>query len=533
MKRAIGYIRISTKDQSNFSLDAQEDYVRSHCQRSGWELVGVYRDEGQSAKNFDRANWKALEAFIVQNHSQIDYLVVPKYDRFSRNVQEALAVMQRFEQQYKIAIVSAMEPVGVDPNSPAFFMFRTQLLTFAQFELMGIRDRTRTGQRKGAQGGRFLNRAPHGYLNARDAQGKPVLVVDEVKAGHVRRIYSLYISGMQVCDIARVMAKEGFSLNGNSAIDRILTNPLYCGMIRVPALYDEPEQVVEGLHEPIIDKGSWQRVQQMMAKPLRENMVIREEVPLRGALRCHCGKHMTAAPSRSKSGKLYWYYFCFDHRKENHSAKKLHGQFEQMWDVLSLTDAQVAYLQERVEGQIESRAKASVDEVDGLKRMIREVDLKMQKLEEKFVLDAISQEAYERMYSQWHTERMGYEVRLEGLQSPVGGMMRRHKEQMHLLGDIRALYDMGSVHQKQAMIRVVFDGNLFYQGGVYRTPKLLGVFNGKLRQLKERGLLFVEQPLNVAGESLSYPQRDKARTLTSGASGLVEFMQIITEIKRA
>ena len=83
--KAIGYIRISTKDQSNFSLSGQEKYIRDFCEKHNYELATVFKDDGQSAKNFDRPDWKALEQFIKENNS-VTTLVVAKYDRFSRNV---------------------------------------------------------------------------------------------------------------------------------------------------------------------------------------------------------------------------------------------------------------------------------------------------------------------------------------------------------------------------------------------------------------------------------------------------------------
>ena len=95
MKKAIGYIRISTKDQSNFSLEGQEQLIRDYCEKQSIDLVAFFRDEGQSAKTFDRVNWKLLAEFVAKNHTQVDYLVVSKYDRFSRNVSEALQMMEK------------------------------------------------------------------------------------------------------------------------------------------------------------------------------------------------------------------------------------------------------------------------------------------------------------------------------------------------------------------------------------------------------------------------------------------------------
>lgn len=49
----VGYTRVSTEDQSNLSLTAQDDAIRRLCIQEGWEVQAVFEDDGRSAKNFD------------------------------------------------------------------------------------------------------------------------------------------------------------------------------------------------------------------------------------------------------------------------------------------------------------------------------------------------------------------------------------------------------------------------------------------------------------------------------------------------
>jgi len=81
MKSAIGYIRISTKDQSNFSLSGQQQYIDNFCQREEIQLLETFKDDGFCAKNFDRPSWKDLKTFIQKHYRKINYLIVCKYDR--------------------------------------------------------------------------------------------------------------------------------------------------------------------------------------------------------------------------------------------------------------------------------------------------------------------------------------------------------------------------------------------------------------------------------------------------------------------
>ncbi|TBO44475.1 recombinase family protein [Pedobacter kyonggii] len=94
---AIGYIRISKKDQSTHSLDYQEKSIRDYCDRNALELGSLFIDDGESSYTFDRPDYKALEDFIKKNKKSVKYLVIFDHDRFSRNLPEALQKIEFLE----------------------------------------------------------------------------------------------------------------------------------------------------------------------------------------------------------------------------------------------------------------------------------------------------------------------------------------------------------------------------------------------------------------------------------------------------
>ena len=50
MKRALGYVRVSTSLQASegVSLDNQKDRIRTYCQYRGFDLIGIVEDAGIS-----------------------------------------------------------------------------------------------------------------------------------------------------------------------------------------------------------------------------------------------------------------------------------------------------------------------------------------------------------------------------------------------------------------------------------------------------------------------------------------------------
>ena len=260
MKKAIGYIRISDKDQSNFSISGQEKYIREYCERNNLYLHSIFTDE-KSAKDFDRRAWQNLEDYMRSSYRDVDYLIVIKYDRFSRNAAAGLNKIEMIEKKYGIIVVSVFEQMSIDYDSPFYFKQRADMLVNAEFELRVIRDRTLFGMHEALSSGRYISKAPTGYLNTRDEYNKPYIVIDKDKGPVIPRIFEMYMRGTPIKAIADFAIANGFPLRGNSAITRILTNPVYAGLVRVPAYKKDPDQVIKGIHEGLVSQSDFWEIQ--------------------------------------------------------------------------------------------------------------------------------------------------------------------------------------------------------------------------------------------------------------------------------
>ena len=89
-KRALLYRRVSTTDQKDkgSSLDTQQERLQDFCSRNEMEIVKDF-SEDYSAKNINRPVFNRLIEYITKNKNNIDYLLVHKWDRFSRNALQA------------------------------------------------------------------------------------------------------------------------------------------------------------------------------------------------------------------------------------------------------------------------------------------------------------------------------------------------------------------------------------------------------------------------------------------------------------
>lgn len=506
MKKVVGYIRISTTDQSNFSLDSQAEYISTYCGRQGYELLNIFRDNGQSAKDFDRANWKELVKFVKENYRNIDYLVVAKYDRFSRNLSQALQMIEKLEFEYNIIVLSVVEDMKVPPTSSMFFYMRAQMFLLAENELRIIKERTKNGMRQGAMQGRFMAKAPFGYINSKDDRGIPIIVPDEDKAFIVKKAFQLYVSGMPTEAIRKEITPLGYTGKGKSSVPQLLSVSTYAGLIKVPADNDTPEYYVDGIHTPLIDRATYYQAQALLTGRKNNKKVYSDAVPLRGVLLCECGKRMTASESKGRS-KYYTYYRCDDHNGNNYNADKVHAKFDELVKHLSLPVTHIQALKEQINKNLKTHLADSNKERDARKRALQEVDEKIAKLTEKYIVDGIDKMTYEKFHGKWLNEKYAIQSAIEELQRPIDEIWVKYNDVLHRLSDMHYLYSQANVYQKQAFVNVGFKSRLYYGNDVFGTTYLLPIWQPKVPLLKEKRLLYYQQPLvNSANNSLSSPQ---------------------------
>src|SRR5690606_39588837 len=87
--------------------------------------------------------------------------------------------------------------------------------------------------------------------------------------------------------IRRRLREAGFRCSKNQ-FTLLLRNPIYAGRIVVPAWKGEPEEEVQGVHEPLVDAGTFARGQSRRCRGPGRSAVRRRklvsELPLKGHL---------------------------------------------------------------------------------------------------------------------------------------------------------------------------------------------------------------------------------------------------------
>jgi DNA invertase Pin-like site-specific DNA recombinase len=494
MKRAIRYLRFSNLGQSNGSIERQEIVTDQWLSFNQVGLVDTFIDRGHTARNFDRPDFIKLRDFIKKHHRYVDYLVVDQLDRFSRIAGEALTLVKALQDEYGIQIVSVTENITFDYETPGSY-FRTGLqLLLAEEDNINRSIKVRSGLYAAkAKEGRFVYKnAPFGYRKTGERKDRTILV-EESEAKIVRYIFDAYLRDVPL-NIIKIKAKElGFDRGGNMAIERVLANPAYAGLLFTKSFKELPGGLFPARHEGIVDKLTWQMVQAKMKKPEKPKICADESIPLRGILKCHCGNPVTGAPSRGKSGKYFYYYKCKHSGHNNISAIKAHDQLLGAFELMSLPINQIKDIKVLSEKRISEELSENKSTLATKKRELAKEEELLFAVEEKWIKGLIEKDTYNRWYSNYSTSIITLKGTIERIgkdQNTVFGLMNRNIDK---LSDLKYIYSKSDMFKKQEIVKLVFDSNLYYQNGIYRTPTMLNLLSHNYLIMKEKGYLIYEK----------------------------------------
>lgn len=309
MKRCAVYCRVSSDenlDQSFNSIDAQREaglsFIRSQ-QAEGWvPLDGTYEDPGFSGGNMERPGLQRL--FRDIRSGLVDMVVVYKIDRLSRSLADFAKMVEMFD-GYNVSFSAVTQQIN-SASSMGRLMLNV-LLSFAQFEreVTGerIRDKIAAAKAKGMWMG---GPVPHGY---QVIERKLVVKPDEAKV--VKQIFQDFAELRSVAMVIQGLKKDGVNARSGKpfaqqTIRTLLTNRTYIGEL------NHKEKSHPGLHDPIIDRGLFDCVQEIFEHDARlrgsRNPRTAFYALLGGLLFGPNGVKMLATWSRGKTGQKFRYY---------------------------------------------------------------------------------------------------------------------------------------------------------------------------------------------------------------------------------
>lgn len=306
MKIAAAYIRVSTDDQTELSPDSQIKQIKEYAKRNDLIVPPeyIFADEGISGKDTKkRAGFNKMIGVAKTKPKPFECILVWKFSRFARNREDSILYKSMLRKQLGIDVVSISENIGDDKMS---ILIEALIEAMDEYYSINLAEEVKRGMTEKASRGGVVAGPVLGY----DVINKQYCINKET-APLVEAIFNLFLSGLGCREIAIKLNDQGYKTRRgnpfeNRTVEYTLRNPVYIGKIRwnptERTYYDfnHPDLIiVNGTHEPIIDKKVFNKVQIMLdnnKKMYSKNSRINPPniFMLHGLVKCsNCGATLT------------------------------------------------------------------------------------------------------------------------------------------------------------------------------------------------------------------------------------------------
>ena len=322
------YCRLSrddgTETESN-SIGNQKKMLTQKAKELGLTNTKYYVDDGYTGTNFNRPAFQELLDDIEMGY--ISAVIVKDLSRLGRDYVSVGHYTDNYFPEHNIRFIAVNDMVDSDEGENEIAPFKNVM---NEMYARDISRKVRSAHRIRGNMGEPLSQPPYGYMKS--PENKKKWIIDTEAAEVVRDIYRMCLDGMGNEAIARELQNrqvlipmaywqsKGLNRGGKktqpnpykwckTTIQKILAQQEYCGDVINFKTYsknfknktriDNPVEnwkIFKDVHEPIIDRDTWEMVQKHTARtkrraPKKEN--ARKHI-FSGLIRCaDCGSNMS------------------------------------------------------------------------------------------------------------------------------------------------------------------------------------------------------------------------------------------------
>ena len=444
------YCRLSRDDnmdsESN-SIQNQRKILQKAAKDKGYTDTVFFVDDGITGTTMKRPGFQKMLTAIEAGY--ISAVFVKDLSRLGRNYIEVGKLTEEFFPLHDIRLVAVSDGVDSDEGEDDFTPFKNIM---NEYYAKDISKKRRIVNKMKGNAGVPLSPPPYGYIkNPNDPR---FWVVEPEAAEVVRRIYRMALEGYGLAETAAQLAADGVvnptyywrsrgtsrggskstvepTKWGHTTVKKILTLQEYCGDVinfksysksyKMKKRIENPEEnraIFLNVHEAIIDRQTWEKVQALQKGTRRKKPTVTQEPSVfSGLLKCpECGGNLNFHFNQNNHDIKF--FSCQNHNSGYRKCSKTHyirlDFLEQvvLYEVKRLACFASEYENDFIKAMIGRSAKVAENtalrkqrELDALTARDRELDMLFERLYEDNVAGKIDDARFAKMSKRYEQEQ--------------------------------------------------------------------------------------------------------------------------------
>ena len=454
------YPRLSHEDElsgESNSISNQKRILEAYAKQNGFTNLKWYTDDGFSGANFQRPGFQSMLADIEAG--LVGTVIVKDMSRLGRNYLQVGMYTEMIFPQKNVRFIAINDGVdsaqGENDFAPLRNIFNEWLVRDTSKKIRAVK------RSKGMSGKPVTSKPVYGYLMDEDEN----FIIDEEAAPVVKQIYSLCLAGNGPTKIARMLTEQQIPTPGTleyrrtgstrryhpgyeckwaaNTVVHILENREYTGCLvnfktttqsykcsKIIYNSEDKQAVFENHHEIIIDRDTWERVQELRKQRKRPNRY--DEVGLfSGILFCaDCGSVLYQQRYENKTRKQDC-YICGNYKRRVKSCTAhfirtdlltagVTANLQKITAYAAKHEKQfMKLLIEQNEDGGRRRNAARKKELDAAEKRIAELSAIFKRLYEDSVTGRISDERFAELSADYEAEQRQLKERAAELQGEL------------------------------------------------------------------------------------------------------------------
>ena len=444
------YCRLSRDDnmdsESN-SIQNQRKILQKAAKDKGYTDTVFFVDDGITGTTMKRPGFQKMLTAIEAGY--ISAVFVKDLSRLGRNYIEVGKLTEEFFPLHDIRLVAVSDGVDSDEGEDDFTPFKNIM---NEYYAKDISKKRRIVNKMKGNAGVPLSPPPYGYIKNPD--DPRFWVVEPEAAEVVRRIYCMALEGYGLAEIAARLAADGVvnptyywrsrgtsrggskstvepTKWGHTTVKKILTLQEYCGDVinfksysksyKMKKRIENPEEnraIFLNVHEAIIDRQTWEKVQALQKGTRRKKPTVTQEPSVfSGLLKCpECGGNLNFHFNQNNHDIKF--FSCQNHNSGYRKCSKTHyirlDFLEQvvLYEVKRLACFASEYENDFIKAMIGRSAQVAENatlrkqrELDTLTARDRELDMLFERLYEDNVAGKIDDARFAKMSKRYEQEQ--------------------------------------------------------------------------------------------------------------------------------
>lgn len=512
------YCRLSRDDnmdsESN-SIQNQRKILQKAAKDKGYTDTVFFVDDGITGTTMKRPGFQKMLTAIEAGY--ISAVFVKDLSRLGRNYIEVGKLTEEFFPLHDIRLVAVSDGVDSDEGEDDFTPFKNIM---NEYYAKDISKKRRIVNKMKGNAGVPLSPPPYGYIKNPD--DPRFWVVEPEAAEVVRRIYRMALEGYGLAEIAARLAADGVvnptyywrsrgtsrggskstvepTKWGHTTVKKILTLQEYCGDVinfksysksyKMKKRIENPEEnraIFLNVHEAIIDRQTWEKVQALQKGTRRKKPTVTQEPSVfSGLLKCpECGGNLNFHFNQNNHDIKF--FSCKNHNSGYRKCSKTHyirlDFLEQvvLYEVKRLACFASEYENDFIKAMIGRSAKVAENtalrkqrELDALTARDRELDILFERLYEDNVAGKIDDARFAKMSKRYEQEQGENAKKIKALRLELKKDESKRMDIDDFLETVRRYTDATTITKR--MVAELIDHN-----EVYHAEKQDGVTNQRV-----------------------------------------------------